>query len=611
MAGVIARDRGPRAALALRRLDAARQLGAHELDRFAALAESRRLDGDTMRYIVAFNGMVGGLQIADLRKTLADELAASHRTANLDVLLALLEQELPSRMANLGWVLEQELPSRSEIEAAVQQGRLATIKPDLIGEAAIVEAFSGQPSKEAEGPVAVRRAYDLGQEAAAHVLVRVVQDFAYALEDKSATKAEKAAGQMVMTWLLTLGRNLKDPVQMIALVAALPFETIILREAAVELTQRLADLFRQEAEANNAPGAVSNAAAWSSNLALRLRALGRREKALDAAEEGVRLYRALAAADPGAVTPDLVKSLNNLAGTLGDLGRHDEALAAAEEAESLYRAQVEADLSPGLAYMLSNLEQYGEGLGVDVEEVRLLRPLIEAGSTPDPIGSLSARAGMLSALGRHEEALNAAKAAVSAYRVGVQAHPEFSTPGLAASLNNLAVALGSLERLEEALAAAREAVSLRRDLAAARPDAFTPDLGTSLKTLAVMLRQRGRREEALAAADEAVSIYRALAEARPDAFTEDLARSLWFLGGLQKERNPELALSTLREAIELLTPILVANPAAIADVMRGIMQDFLSQSMALGLQDLSEADDAMVWRVRKVFEQLKSLGEQS
>jgi hypothetical protein len=41
MAGVIARDRGPRAALALRRLDAARKLSGRELDRLAKLAESR------------------------------------------------------------------------------------------------------------------------------------------------------------------------------------------------------------------------------------------------------------------------------------------------------------------------------------------------------------------------------------------------------------------------------------------------------------------------------------------------------------------------------------------------------------------------------------------
>ena len=95
MAGVIARDRGPHGALALRRLDIARMFGARELDRLAALAESRGLNGDTVRYIIAFNGLAGGLRVNDLRNTLANELAASQRSTNLDGLLPLLEQELP------------------------------------------------------------------------------------------------------------------------------------------------------------------------------------------------------------------------------------------------------------------------------------------------------------------------------------------------------------------------------------------------------------------------------------------------------------------------------------------------------------------------------------
>lgn len=152
MAGVIACDRGARAALALRRFDAARKLGGRELDRLAKLAESRGLNGDTMRYIVAFNGLAGGLLLDRLRQTLADELAASQRMANLDVLVP---------------VLEQELPSRRGAGVAVQQPRLGTIQPDLIGEAVIIEAFTGQPSKEAEASSAIRRAYVLGPEMAA------------------------------------------------------------------------------------------------------------------------------------------------------------------------------------------------------------------------------------------------------------------------------------------------------------------------------------------------------------------------------------------------------------------------------------------------------------
>src|SRR5205823_3551484 len=92
-------------------------------------------------------------------------------------------------------------------------------------------------------------------------------------------------------------------------------------------------------------------------LASRLSDLGRREEALTAAEEAVRLRRALAAARPNAFTPDLALSLNNLAGRLNDLGRREEALKAAQEAVHLYRALAATRpnaFSPELATSLDN-----------------------------------------------------------------------------------------------------------------------------------------------------------------------------------------------------------------------------------------------------------------
>ena len=70
------------------------------------------------------------------------------------------------------------------------------------------------------------------------------------------------------------------------------------------------------------------------NLANRLSDLGRREAALQAAEEASALPRA-GRARPEAFTPDLAMSLNNLATMLSDLGRREAALQAAEEAVDL------------------------------------------------------------------------------------------------------------------------------------------------------------------------------------------------------------------------------------------------------------------------------------
>ena len=145
MAGVIALDRGPHAALALRRLDAARQIARREFDqRLKPLARSRQISEDSIRHIVAFNGLAGGLPIAGLRKSVADELAASRRPTD--------------RLSEIVELLEQEFPVRPE---AIEEPRLATIQPDLISEAVILEAFTGAPSREAEAAKAMRRAYAL------------------------------------------------------------------------------------------------------------------------------------------------------------------------------------------------------------------------------------------------------------------------------------------------------------------------------------------------------------------------------------------------------------------------------------------------------------------
>jgi hypothetical protein len=290
MAGVITVEREPRVALALRHLEAARRLGRRELGRFAALARSRYVGDDTMRHIVATNGLVGGIPITNLRKSVSEELATSHRSTEVDAVLALLEQELPPQ---------------TQSEEAARDPRLATIQPDLIGEAAIIEAFTGEPSRELEAEKVVLRAYALAPEDAARVLISLLQDFAYAIEDEGATEQEKATGRRVMGWLLNLAQNVDDPEYLLPLVFALPEKTTILREPAAELTQRLVSHFRRQAERTNQPVAWITVAALLNNLANRLSDLGRREGALAAAEEAVHRYRALDASSPDAFTPDL------------------------------------------------------------------------------------------------------------------------------------------------------------------------------------------------------------------------------------------------------------------------------------------------------------------
>ena len=94
MAGVLALDRPPREALALRRLDAARHLAARELRRLGDLAGAG--NAAAMRHLAAFNGLAGGLAIAGLRETLAGELAAAGIAGDAARVATLLQQELPA-----------------------------------------------------------------------------------------------------------------------------------------------------------------------------------------------------------------------------------------------------------------------------------------------------------------------------------------------------------------------------------------------------------------------------------------------------------------------------------------------------------------------------------
>jgi tetratricopeptide (TPR) repeat protein len=594
MAGVIALDHGARAALVLRHLEAARQLGRRELDRFAALAQSRRTSSNAMRHIVAFNELADGIPIAGLRKSVVEELLASQQSVDLDVVLALLEQELPPRIGS---------------DEAASGTRLATIQPDLIGEAAIIETFTGERSRELEADMVVQRAYTLGGEEAAHVLVRLLQDFAYALEDQLATEQEKETGRRIMGWLLNLAQSIDDPERLLALVFALPEKTTILREPAAELTQRLVTHFRQQAERTNEPAAWITVAALLNNLSNRLSDLGRREDALAAAEEAVRYYRSLAAQSPEAFTPDLGLSLNNLANRLSELGRWEAALAAAEEAVRLRRALAAAhpdaftaDLAlslNNLAPMLSDLGRREEALAAAEEAVGHFRTL--AAESPDTFstylaGSLNNLAPRLSELGRREEALTMVEEAVRLRRALAAARPDAFTPDLASSLNNLASRLSDLGRRQEALTTAEEAVRLYHALAATRPDAFTPDLALSLNNLGTRLSDLGRREEALMVTEEAVRFYRALAAARPDTFTPDLAGSLSNLGNrLSDFGRPEEALAATEEAVRHYRALAAARPDAFTPDLAVSLNNFGARLGALGRHEeaLAAAEEAV------------------
>jgi len=308
------------------------------------------------------------------------------------------------------------------------------------------------------------------------------------------------------------------------------------------------------------------------NLSVMLSELGRREDALQAADQAVQHYRRLAEHRPDAFLPDLAKSLSNLGNRLSKLGRREDALQAADEAVRHNRRLAEqrpAAFLPGLAMSLSNLSV------------------------------------MLSKLGRLEDALQAADEAVRHNRRLAEQRPDAFLPDLAMSLNNLGYQLSELGHRENALQAADEAVQHNRRLAEQRPDAFRPSLAMSLHNLSVMLSELGRLEGALQAADEAAQHYRRLAEQRPDAFLPDLAKSLSNLGNrLSKLDRREDALQAADQAVRHNRRLAEQHPDAFLPDLAASLNNLGYQLGNLGRrEDALQAADEAAQHYRRLAEQ--------
>ncbi|HET9639820.1 MAG TPA: tetratricopeptide repeat protein [Allosphingosinicella sp.] len=550
MAGIIAAERGPMEALALRRLEAARHLARRERDRMVLLGRSEGIADRAMCHALSFNGLVSGLIIRSLRRDLAAELGAANIADDVDSLAKLLEQEL-----------SHQEPDR---EAGAEL-RLGTIQPDLIGEGLIVETMLVGPQNfVATAPETLQRAYALAGTRCAEALMRLVQDYGYALEDPQASEAEQQVAQPLVRLPFSLAEAVPDgDIRRLEMfVAAIPDDTTVLRELAAQQTERVANFWKNAADSYDGDDEElllllqSRAAGSKNDLANRLGDLGRREEALLAAQEAVDSYRKLSAVHPDIYTYYLALALNNLTGFLRDVGKGEAALAASEEA---------------------------------VELRRLLADEHPDGQTDELAMALGNLANRLSEMGHQERALLASKEAAALFRELAERQPELFGPHLAKALSNLSVILSSLGRLEDALAAVEEAVRMRRMLAAAKPDAFTPGLATSLNNLAIRLTELARHEEALPVAQETVALFRMLARTRPEAFNPSLSAALGNLNGvLSNLGKREAALATAQEALEMHRVLADAHP----DVFRPHVAMSLS-NLAIHLLEAGQEEAAL------------------
>ena len=235
--------------------------------------------------------------------------------------------------------------------------------------------------------------------------------------------------------------------------------------------------------------------------------------------------------------------LDRLGFALSELGRWEEALQATQEAVGIYRRLVKQNPQAFLPRLEMSLNNLGVGY---------------------------------SRLGRWKKAVQAHERSVKICRQLAEQYSTDFYPELALSLNNLAYALLGLSRWEEALQAAQESVEIRRQLVEQDPQAFLPGLAATLDTLGTVLSELGQQGEALQAAQESVEISRWLVKQNPQAFLPRLAWRLNTLANvLLRLGQRQEALQTYEEAVRTLLPFFRALPAAFADRMHTMVENYL------------------------------------
>ncbi len=304
-----------------------------------------------------------------------------------------------------------------------------------------------------------------------------------------------------------------------------------------ELAQRAADISRPTEDASETDRATY--ASRRLSLSRCLAASGRRDEALETAQEATKLYRTLAEHNPAAYTPDLAGSLNNLASYLASNGQRHEALQTAQEAVSIRRTLAEHNptaYNPKLAISLDNLAlrlaedgQRGKALEAAQEATDYYHNLAREDRKvydPNYATSLNNLAKYLAEDGQRDEALTTARKAVSIRRRLADQNPAIYAPDLAMSLNNLAIYLSQVGQRSEALTTIWESISLYRRLADHSPATYIPELAKSLSNLALRLDEDGQHDEALKTVQEAVDIYHGLVRSEPHTFSRDFIRCL-------------------------------------------------------------------------------------
>ncbi|KZP20894.1 hypothetical protein FIBSPDRAFT_1044476 [Athelia psychrophila] len=292
--------------------------------------------------------------------------------------------------------------------------------------------------------------------------------------------------------------------------------------------------------------------------------------------------------------------LSELSGRLSFVGRNEEAMIARIEAEDLKGPPL-AD-QPNHAPLAIPLHNKANGFTISVRNMATRFAISLRDMTNRFTIALRNMTNHSIAVGRHEEAVTAAREAVDQHRTLAADQPAVFNAPLADSLYNMSSSLAAVGRHEEAVTAAREAVDLRRTLAADQPAVFNGPLANSLFNMSQKLASVGRHEEAVTAVREAVDLRRALAADQPTVFNAPLAESLFHMSNsLAAVKRHEEAVTAVRQAIDLRRTLAADQPA----VFDGPLADSLSK-MSILLAAVGRREEA-VTAVREAVDLRRTL----
>ncbi len=326
MAGVVAVERDAPTALAMGRLDLADRLAGAERERLGRRARAIGADDALVPYLAACVTVQGGC-------------GAEHAAALVEAERAAFGDRSATRTGALVALLSDALVPRDG-------DGVDAVRPDLIGEAFLLQEFARERRSLDEQAAIVERAFVRAGQPVVATVIRTAQDH-----------ADGDADHRSVAWLDRLAGLTDDPFALMEIARELPAQTLALRERAAEIQGKIASGLAERSVRDDVELRPMLAAARNDE-AIRLSAVGDREAALSAAREAADLYRALSAQRPDAFRPDLALSLNNLAAMLSGVGDREAALSAAREAADLYRAlsaQRPDAFRPDLALSLNNL----------------------------------------------------------------------------------------------------------------------------------------------------------------------------------------------------------------------------------------------------------------